>query len=188
MNQLCLFTNLTSAEWAAWVQAVGSVAAVAAAIWIASAQSSRQHKTSMQVLREEHRLARIELARTLLALSMNCQKLVKHITGQMPDRSTIHRIATGEAHLDLRELRILESAVDGIPLHSLPHTLVSFTMILGSTIRQFREKVEAALHFHREMDAKAFEKFFEMLGQMNRSLAATCEDISNEVKRSSEEA
>lgn len=29
MNQLCFLTNLSSSEWAAWVQAVGSIAAIA---------------------------------------------------------------------------------------------------------------------------------------------------------------
>ena len=34
---------------------------------------------------------------------------------------------------------MLEHAILSIPLHSLPHTLFGLTMILSSTVRQFRD-------------------------------------------------
>lgn len=187
MNQLCFLTDLTSSEWAAWVQAVGSIAAIVGATWIAIWQSRRQHEVSLEVLRTEHRLARTELARTLLALSVNCSKAIEHAVKQFPDRDAAHQIAEQEAHFDCNELRAIENAVTGIPLHSLPHTLVSLTMILSSTVRQFREKIESALRFHREMDSPAFEDFFVVLSQMQKGLVLTCNDIAAEVEHSSSE-
>ena len=100
----------------------------------------------------------------------------------------IHQIAEQKAHFDFNELRIMESAVIGIPLHSLPHTLVSLTMILSSTVRQFREKIESALHFHRQMDSSAFEDLFSVLNQMQHSIELTCIDIAAEVERFNNEA
>lgn len=187
MNQVCFLTDLTSAEWAAWVQAVGSIGAIVGATWIAIWQSRRQHEISLEVIRTEHRLARTELARTLLVLSVNCSKAIEHAVKQFPDRDAVHTIAEQAAHFDFNELRVIESAVTGIPLHSLPHTLVSLTMILSSTVRQFREKIESALRFHREMDSSAFEDFFAVLKQMQQSLALTCKDIAAEVERSNSE-
>lgn len=184
MNQLCFLTNLSSSEWAAWIQAVGSIAAIVGATYIAIWQSRRQHEISLAVMRAEHRLARTELARTLLALSVNCSRATEYVVKQFPDRESVHRIAEQEAHFDFNELRIIESAVIGIPLHSLPHTLVSLTMILSSTVRQLREKVESTLQFHRQMDSAAFEDFFTVLNQMQQSLALTCKDIDAEVERS----
>jgi hypothetical protein len=55
-------------------------------------------------------------------------------------------------------------------------------MILGATVRQFREKVEMALRLHGEMDAAMFDDFFATLKQMNESLQATCKDITAQVK------
>jgi len=43
MHNLCFMSNLSSEEWAAWVQAIGSIAAIFAAIWIAS----RQHRNAV---------------------------------------------------------------------------------------------------------------------------------------------
>lgn len=188
MNQLCLLTGLTSSEWAAWVQAVGSIAAIIGATWIAIWQSRRQHAISRSVMREERRLERTEVARALLALSINCSRAIDHGAKQFPDRFAVHEIAEQATHFDLNELRIIENAVLGIPLHSLPHKLVPLAMILSSTVRQFREKVESALLHHREMDAGAFGEFFAVLSSMQRSLASTCKDIEAEVERSNSEA
>lgn len=188
MNQLCSFTNLTSAEWASWVQAGGTIAAIIGAAGIAIWQSRRQHEASLALMRAEHSLERTELARTLLALSTNCARAIEFVAKQFPDRDAVHRIADQETHFDFNELRIIETAVIGIPLHSLPHTLVSPTLILSSTVRQFREKVESALRFHRQMDSAAFEDFFSVLSQMRRSLEQTCKEIVTEVERSGSEA
>ena len=188
MNHLCLLTGLTSSEWAAWVQAVGSISAIIGATWIAIWQSRRQHAISRSVMREERRLERTEVARALLALSINCAHAVDHGAKQFPDRVAVHEIAEQATHFDFNELRIIENAVLGIPLYSLPHKLVPLAMILSSTVRQFREKVESALLLHREMDAGAFGEFFAVLGSMQRSLASTCRDIEAEVERSNSEA
>ncbi len=56
-------------------------------------------------------------------------------------------------------------------------------MVLGATVRQFKEKVEMALRVHRQMDGSAFEDFFRTLGEMNLSIESTCSGITTEVKR-----
>jgi hypothetical protein len=176
-------TNLTSAELAAWVQAVGSVLAILAAALIAIWQSRAQHRSAMQLHRAEKRQARVELSKTLSVLAKNCSKAVAYGSGRLSDRETIHRIAEGDVHFDLGELRRVDNAIAGIPLHSLPDTLVTSTMILSATVRQFTEKTEMALHLHRKMDAAAFEDLFRTFGEINESLKKTCEEIEAEVER-----
>lgn len=183
MNQLCFLSNLTSSEWAAWVQAVGSIAAIFGATGIAIWQARRQHKDSLKLLHTERRLARTELAQALLSLSTSCLRLLKYCAEQFPDRESVHKIADGNVHLDLNELRVVEGAVLAIPLHSLPYKLVSLTMMVSSTVRQFRENVEFALQSHRSMDAAEYEKFFVVLDEMQTSLKLTCNDIQTEVTR-----
>ena len=188
MNELCLFTGMTSSEWAAWVQAVGSIAAIFGATGIAIWQSRKQHQNSLDLLRAEHRLTRTELARALLSLSTNCQRALAYCAAQFPDRESVHYIAEGRVHFDFNELQLIEGAVRAIPLHSLPHRLVNLTMILSSTVRQFRENVELALQSYRSMDAAAFQKFFDVLAELQASLKLTCGDIKAEVTRSENEA
>jgi hypothetical protein len=188
MNQLCLLSDLTSSEWASWVQAFGSIAAIFGATFIAIWQSKKQHAISLSVLRAEHRLARTEAARALLSLSVNCKRALEHSANQFPDREAVHSIAEGQRHFDFNELNVIEGAVRSIPLHGLPHQLVPLTMIVSSTVRQFRENVELALQRHRTMDGAAFMTYFEALNGLRSSLALTCKDIEAEVRRAEGEA
>lgn len=188
MNQLCFLSYMTSSELAAWVQAVGSIAAIFGAAGIAIWQSGKQHRNALELQRTEQRFSRIELAKALLSLSQNCLRLVDHSATQLPDRQAIYNIVEGKVQFDFNELCVVERAVRDIPLHSLPHRLVSLTMMVSSSVRQFRENIEFALESHRTMDSNEFEKLFRVLGEMRVSLKLTCGDIESEVKRSENEA
>jgi hypothetical protein len=183
MNTVCLTTNLSSAELAAWVQAIGSVLAIIAAFLIAFFQSRLQHRSALVLHRKEQRHARMAMAKTLSALATNCAKAIAHSSAKLRDREAVHKIAEGEVYFDLGELRRIDTAMASIPLYSLPDTLVSPTMIISATLRQFIDKVEMALRVHRQMDSAAFEDLFRVFGEMNDSLRATCEDVEAEVKR-----
>ena len=188
MNQLCLFTNLTSSEWASWVQAIGAIAAIFGASGIAVWQAKKQHAISLSVIRAEHRLMRTEAAQALHSLSVSCHNALSYSAKQFPDREAVHDIAEGRIHFDFNELNVVEGAVRSIPLHTLPHQLVSLTMIVSSTVRQFRENVEFALQKHRTMNSVAFTKYFEALSGLQSSLALTCKDIEAEVRRAESDA
>jgi hypothetical protein len=62
-------------------------------------------------------------------------------------------------------------------------SLVALSMILSSTVRQFRTKIEIALQTHRQMDAAAFDDFFSVLGDMNSSLEKTVKDFDTEFQK-----
>ena len=187
MTTVCFTSNLTSAEWAAWVQAVGSILAILGAAGIAVWLTRKQHNTALALHAAEQRHTKTELARTLSVLAQNCLKAMAFLTGQVKDREAVHEIAEGHIHFDLAELTRVDAAIAGIPLYSLPSSLVTPMMILSATVRQFREKVEMVLRAHRSMDTAAFEDFFRALGEMNESLKATCEDIAKEVERLQDE-
>ena len=183
MTTLFFASNLTSAEWAAWVQAVGSILAILGATGIAVWQARKQHESALALHSAEQRHAKTELAKTLSVLAQNCSKAMAHLTGQMNSREAIYEIAEGHVHFDLGELARLDATMAGIPLYSLPSSLVTPSMIMSATIRQFREKIEMVLQVQRTMDAAAFEDFFRVLAEMNTSMKATCEDVSKEVER-----
>ena len=106
-----------------------------------------------------------------------------YLTKQLSNREDVYEIATGGRHVDLIELIRIEASIIGIPLHNLPDSLVTPTMVLSATVRQFRENVEFAIRKHREMDSAAFENFFRILREMNESLELTWSDIATEVDR-----
>ncbi len=108
---------------------------------------------------------------------------MSHIAGRLRDRESVYRAAEGLVHCDVGELHRINTYVDGIPIHTIPHSLVSLTMILGSTVRQFKEKVELALRLHRQMDASMFQDFFQTMAAMNEGILATCRDIDAEVSQ-----
>ena len=84
MQELCFISGMTSSEWASWVQAIGSIAAIFGAAGVAIWQSNKQQKNSLALLRTEQRLTRTELARALLTLSTNCQRAIAHCAAQFP--------------------------------------------------------------------------------------------------------
>ena len=187
MNQLCILSNLTSSEWASWVQAVGSIVAILGAASIAVWQSKKQHENSLKILREEKRLARSELAKTLLSLSNAALDLLENSAKAFPDRDSVYDTAVGRRFFDFGELRVVEGAIQAISLHTLPHELVRLTMIVSSTVRQFRGNIESALKTHRQMSADDFAMFFDALSDLPKSLKLTCLDISKEVLRAESE-
>lgn len=183
MNELCFLSNLSSTEWAAWLQAVGSVLAVVAAAWIAKHQANLQHQNALDLHKTEKRTEQTDITKTLSVLAVNSSKAMKHIASQLTDRESVHNAAEGLAPCDIGELVRIDTYLSDIPLHTVPHSMVTLTMILGSTVRQFKEKIEMVLKLHRKMDAEMFEDFFRTISEMNISIDATCNDINAEVKR-----
>lgn len=183
MSTLCISTNLTSAELASWVQAIGTIVAILAAASIALWQSKRQHANALALHKEEQRHARLEQARTLLILCQNCTKAANHFSAQMHNREAVHKIASKETYFDFEELQAIQNSTTNIPLYNLPATLLTNAMILGATVRQFKQTIDMAIELHRTMDADQFKELFTTLGEMTESLQLTCGDIETAVQQ-----
>ena len=178
-----LLSNLTNTDWAAWVQAVGSVLAIIAAAWIAKYQANLQQENALNLHKTEKRTEQTDITKTLSVLAANSSKAMKRITNQLIDRESVHKAAEELVPCDMGELCRIDTYLSTIPLHTVPHSMVTLTMILGSTVRQFKEKVEMALQHHRKMDANMFGDFFRAISEMNTSIEATCKNIDAEVRR-----
>ena len=173
--------QMTSGEWAAWVQAVGSVLAIIAAAVIARLQ----HRNDVALQRAQEQRALLATAKTLLALSQNSAVAMRYVANQLKDRQAVVDVAEGVARCAVDELVRIDRYLGQVPLHSLPAALVTLTMILASSVYQFKEKVAMALRLHRQMDANAFDDFFRTLNEMTESVNATCADIAKEAERMS---
>lgn len=169
--------KMTTSDWASWVQAVGTIVAVAAAAGIAVWQSRKQHGNALALHKEERRYERLALAKSLLTLAQNCKKAAEHFAAEMGTRETIYNIASGEKYFDFGELNQLQNTTSGIPLYRLPDTLVSSAMALAATVRQLNETIKIVVREHRKMDAEQFSNAFQTLSEISESLALTCSDI-----------
>jgi hypothetical protein len=183
MNELCFLSNLTSVEWAAWVQAVGSTIAIFASAGIAIYITRLQHNNALDLHKTEKHTEKIEIAKTLLILATNSSKIMKFIASQLNDSNSVHNAANGLNPCDIGELQRIDKYLNDIPLQTVPHSMVTLTMILGATVRQFKEKVEMVLENHDVMNKEMFDDFFQTVGEMNNSIELTCIDIDEEVNR-----
>lgn len=183
MNQLCLFTGLSDSDLAAWVQAIGSIAAVGAAVWIALWQSRKQHQASLALLKAERDSAKLEMAKAVQRLSTGALIALDISNRSFPDPDAIVEIAEGKKFYDLGELGVIENAILGIPLHSLPHELVRLNMIASSSIRQYHRAIKMALSKGRAMTEQDLKGFFETLYGATDELSKTCIDIDAEIAR-----
>lgn len=181
MSELCLTTTLSSGELASWVQAVGSIAAILGAAWVAWYQAQLQFKNELQLQRAALAAQRTEVARTLLKLAHNSIKAMSYVSERLSDRESVHRVGDGLASCGLGELGRLDAYLRAVPLHDLPDTLVTPALMLVSTFGQFKEKVEMTLRLHGSMTAENFEDFFSTLSEMKNVVTEASGDIEKEV-------
>ena len=170
-----LLPDLTSNEWAAWVQAIGSIAAIFVAIWI----GKNQTKSVIQQSKD----AKFASAEALCELSKAAFNLQKHFEKNLSCRDAVHEAGETGLVFDMAMLEGLEKSLSAIQFHQLPASLVRLALILSSSITQLRMKVEVALRLHRQMDAAAFDDFFNTLKKMTASLDLTIAEIEEEVKK-----
>lgn len=174
---------MSISEWAAWVQAIGSIVAVIGAAAIAIWQARRQHRMGLELLHRERQSARVDVAHALEVLGTNASKAMQYIAALLKDRDAIHQAAEGIINCDLGEMKRIDGRLTAIPLHELPSSLVTIAMTLSSTVRQFTEKVEWVIKYHRRTSGEEFEDFFRTISAMLASIQATCGDLSMEAER-----
>jgi hypothetical protein len=179
MNNLCFLSNLTSTEWAAWVQAGGSILAILAAVKMALWQSKSQYRDALSLQQLELKRSRIENARILMHISKNGVLAIEHFMSQMTDRESIHKIASREKYFDFGELDHTVERSINIPIYSLPEDLVTPAMTFSATTRQFQHMVYTAIEEYREMNSDNFQELFDGFNQCHESLKSTYTKINN---------
>lgn len=183
MNVLCLSTDLTSSELAAWVQAIGSIVAIAVALFVAAYQARRQFRSAQDIQAIQQQSAKKETAATLSEVAKICVTTVKFLSTEIDTREKVNFIAKGDRHFDLEQIKRLDYAITEIPVHALPSNFVLPMFLLSSVIRQFAAKVEQVLRVHSSMNSDSFDDFYRVLGEMNNSISLTSDDIAKELTK-----
>lgn len=164
-------------DWPAWVQAVGSVAAILASVRIAAWQARKTQAQTLFVIEQQGRAEYLRSARTLVEMAKAVLKVQAHVAKKLCSRESIGAAAEDRLAFDWPEVIALERALNQVEIHRLPAELVSLSLILAATVRQFRIKVEMALDTHRQMDAAAMVDFQAVMQEMAESLRLTVSDL-----------
>jgi phage-related tail protein len=170
--QTCLLLpiDLTRSECASWVQAIGSVFAIGAAIFAAIFQANRQQAITRQAMLDQANQATLSTASALKELAKSASKFQLHIKSILSTRDAVYEAGVNGIPFAMAMLSGLERSLNAIEVHKLPATLVRFGLILPASITQLRMKVEMTLKHHQQMDADAFDDFFQTLDEMTDSL------------------
>ena len=181
--QTCLLlpVDLTRSECAAWVQAIGSIFAIFAAICVAIYQANKQQLQTRQAIHEQTKVANLAAAEALSELAIAAVRLQKHFEKNLSTRTAVHEAAETGLVFDMAMLEGLEKTLGSIEFHKLPAQLVRLGVILSSSITQLRMKVSVAIKMHGKMDSAAFDDFFKTLNEMTKSLDQTSADIEAEI-------
>ncbi|MGJ3704596.1 hypothetical protein [Variovorax sp. AFSI2.2] len=152
----------THAELAAWVQAVGSVAAIiATGIYV-----QWQHQLEVERKGIEDLQARRRRLEVIVELSRATKSSVRWVQQQLMDRETVHDTAEGRLYLDRRVVAELGTLLSAIPLHELEDpTVANEVLSLLHSARKMSGLVDDLLRLHRVLDAQMFENAFIALAQ-----------------------
>jgi hypothetical protein len=181
VEQTCVFFpwGLTSSECASWVQAWGTILAIAGSAGLALWQAHRQSRASQ---RQRH-LERVQAAEALLGLAKNSRGLQIHLGEKLNGRDAVEKAELSGMPVDMTELRALERALEHLPLQSLDPALVGSASLLTCSLRQYRVQVESLLHQHRRMDTAEFERQREVLNTLAFMLQEALADLERHTAR-----
>jgi hypothetical protein len=167
VDKYCLlfwpYLCLLSSDWAAWVQAIGSILAIAFAGYYAWYQARKQHQSAMALFQTEQHRKTLEMTLSLSQLARTCLHAANIYCGHFKNVECVFKIATGEIYINFKELSVIETALESIPLMGLPHGLITAPLQLHSDIRQMRHNIELAIQKFERLDSSEYEVFYSNL-------------------------
>ncbi|SOE48491.1 hypothetical protein SAMN05446635_0223 [Burkholderia sp. OK233] len=171
--------SVQAADWPAVVQAWGSILAILAIGIVAWWQSSRAQSLMLATIEQQRKEDNHRTADTLLAMAESALKLQKHVAAKLNSREAIYEAAEdNRMPFEMPEVNALVTSFDAIELHALPAALIPLTLMVRSSLRQFRDKIVMVFDLHKKMDAAQFDDFFATMASMQKSMEDTISDMS----------
>ena len=177
-NLLCLSTGLSSTELASWVQAIGSIVAIIAAVGVVIWQTSRQYTNGLELEQERTDSATRDTGRTLLELSQRAHEMATFLSVQLKTRELIYKAANGTIYVEMNQLIYLERVVTEIPVHTLPQKYVIYVITMALLLTQMRTKIEQVLRVHNTMKASDFTDYFDGIKMIVDRLAENYDSLT----------
>lgn len=175
------WTCMPRSDWAAWVQAVGSIAAIAIALYIARKQSATQHASAMKAVRAQHDLERQPSGTALALLAITGRDLVKFTLEQLGTPEALVTKGSGLMRTVKAELEATERGLEAIPPQALAVGLALPAFLVANSIRHFRVEMEQLVEFRRERSGDAIANMLLLLKEQLVQIDAACDSIGKQV-------
>ena len=176
MNLFCLFSSITSNELAAWVQALGTIVALAIAIW----QSNKQFKNSLRLIEYEKSVEKLEYIKTILEILRAIHLSTQHAISMVNDLDSLHAACNDEDYPFLDDLKHDFDMLTKIPLHSLPYKFIGFVSNINFVNRYILESFAKAMKSSLALDEAEFSRFLNEVTSLNEEQLATIDDFQVE--------
>ncbi len=171
---------LDSGNAPAWVQAVGSVAAIAFSTWIVSRQIRDTRRLAAQSVQRERDYALLLHWESFSAVATQVAANFMAIKSGLDSRTRVYELAqSGQFHLD--ELTLVGDWLGRIQPIGTPGSLVARAMQIDGSLRKLRRLVETTMDQHRMMDARAFDQWFVDVEREVDKVIAVLETVNADV-------
>ncbi|GFN25470.1 hypothetical protein ADE_11680 [Achromobacter denitrificans] len=169
---ICTFVPKSSADAAAWVQALASGVAIFASAWLALHIQSR-----------DIRLKRKGSATLAFDISLTARTILSSIHESFSDQQKVHEFASGQKAFDREALNDLYNMVAGLDMQAIQEpALVRPLLMLRTSVRKVRDTLNEAFAMHQVMNARDFTMFFDIL----RNQAKAAHMIHNRISAAAE--
>lgn len=172
--------KLTVSDWAAWVQAIGTLLAIFFSARIAIKQSKLQFESSLKLQKFQDAEKRLILTESVLSIFKNAVASIKYVKNELSIRQAVYEVATKRKYYDLDMLTDVLNTLRQIPIHDLPSpTLVTSVMVAIPTIRQLDIQINKALLESSKMDADDYDKLFLTIEEIYQSMTKTHKNVQS---------
>ncbi len=168
----------SAGDWAAWVQAIGSIAAIFGSAWVARYQMAKQQEFA----RAEARGRQIKILTLLLGHSANLVWAFDTMIKAIPDRGSI--VPIGKSGLfDFTDLAKVEAQLDAVPAIELPFEIASAPMVIASNARRFRQLMLAIFEHARTINADEFSRSLAVLESRKADVIAAAARVHDALEQ-----
>ena len=175
------FWDLKAEACASWVQAWGSIIALAITGGGLVYQAHKQRELDAARFRRSAAEAYLRRAGGLSALAEAAKTTLVKLIEEVSDRQALANVVTRGAHeFVLDELAAMENWLQGVPVYDLPQEVVCEMLVLASNVRQLR-RILAVAFSGQGLSTAEFASFRETLPKARASIEHSADTLAKHV-------
>jgi hypothetical protein len=169
-----VFWDLGVQACAAWVQAWGSILALAVAAAGLIYQARQQKKLAESLAKRDAKEQYLRRVGAFGAIATGANNLALQLIDHVTDRATFAReVLEGKFEQTALELRAMERWLYDVPIYDVPQEALHQMMVLSSSVRQLRNIVDTGIRLSGQMDDIQFQSFREALPNARDPIAGS---------------
>jgi hypothetical protein len=147
LGNMDVLPELTGAEWAAWLQAIGSIIAIGGSMWAVRYQARKQHKDALLRADIQRHAGKLDTARTIAELAKRSSNAAAAFREKFKDVNALRKYLGHDEpeYFDAGLFKYLDHIWTSIPLHTLPYEFVILVLYAANPVREIRQKFDTVL-------------------------------------------